>query len=293
MELLQLKYFYSAARYESITRAAQQYGIPQPAMSQTISRLEKELGTQLFDRKSNRLTLNENGKLFLKHVEAVLDNLSDGIMALKEKNGDIKGEISLLVLENRNMIIDWIVEFARLNPEVSFSICHNNIGDHSFNFDLCVSSRRMQPHLRKGIPLICEEIMLAVPYHHALAKNKSVTLNSLKDERFITLPSQYSLSQTVKEYCRAHGFEPKISIICDDPYYIRKYVSLGMGVSFVPSFSWQGLWNENVIFLPIQGEKFTRTTYLIWDDRRYMTKAVQQFRDYIIEKASDYHIYQG
>jgi len=288
MELLQLKYFYSAAKFESITKAAYQYGIPQPAMSQTISRLEKELGTQLFDRKSNRLTLNENGKLFFKYVEAVLDNLHDGVTALKEKTEHLKGEIRLLVLENRNMIIDWIVSFAKLNPEVSFSICHDNTREHNFKFDLCVSSRRMQPHLRAGVPLICEKIMLAITYQHTLAKNEFVTLDCLKDEHFITMPPHYSLSQTVQECCRAHGFEPDASIICDDPYYVRKYVSLGMGIAFVPSFSWQGLWSENIVLLPIQDEKFARTTHLLWDDQRYMTKAVEQFRDYIIDKASSF-----
>ena len=56
MELRQLRYFQKVAEMENITLAAKHFLIPQPSMSQTISRLEKELGTSLFDRK--------NGKLF-------------------------------------------------------------------------------------------------------------------------------------------------------------------------------------------------------------------------------------
>ena len=60
MELLQLRYFVTVAKMQSITKAANYYGIPQPAMSQTIARLEADLGgIRLFDRKNSRIYLNE------------------------------------------------------------------------------------------------------------------------------------------------------------------------------------------------------------------------------------------
>ena len=77
MELLQLRYFCTVAQYESITRAAEYYHIPQPAMSQTIARLEKELGIRLFDRKNGRLFLNDKGRIFLASVEKALDELDN------------------------------------------------------------------------------------------------------------------------------------------------------------------------------------------------------------------------
>ena len=68
MELLQLRYFQKVAEMESITKAAKYYLIPQPSMSQTISRLEKELNVKLFERKNGKLFLNEQGKTFLVYV---------------------------------------------------------------------------------------------------------------------------------------------------------------------------------------------------------------------------------
>ena len=66
MELLWLRYFETVARHESITQAAKEHFIPQPAMSQTISRLERELNVTLFDRKNRRIHLNDNGRRFLE-----------------------------------------------------------------------------------------------------------------------------------------------------------------------------------------------------------------------------------
>lgn len=54
MDLLQLRYFKTAAELQSMTRAAEFHMIPQPAMSQTIARLEKELGVKLFTREKTQ-----------------------------------------------------------------------------------------------------------------------------------------------------------------------------------------------------------------------------------------------
>ena len=65
MELLQLKYFYESANTESFTKTAQRHLIPVSSVSASIKRLEKELGCKLFDRTSNRIKLNQNGKRHL------------------------------------------------------------------------------------------------------------------------------------------------------------------------------------------------------------------------------------
>ena len=64
MELQQLKYFKSVAAIGKISDAAESLYISAPALSTSISRLEKELGTKLFDRTSNRITLNAQGQIF-------------------------------------------------------------------------------------------------------------------------------------------------------------------------------------------------------------------------------------
>lgn len=65
MDLLQLRYFHTVAKLGNITRAAEYYGIPQPAMSQMISRLERDLdGVKLFNRENNRIVLVQKDKCF-------------------------------------------------------------------------------------------------------------------------------------------------------------------------------------------------------------------------------------
>ena len=58
MELLQLRYFLTAAEYQHITKAAEHLQIAQPALSQAIHRLEAELGVPLFERATGKLSPN-------------------------------------------------------------------------------------------------------------------------------------------------------------------------------------------------------------------------------------------
>ena len=66
MELQQLKYFKAVAEVGKISDAAESLFISAPALSTSISRLEKELGVQLFDRTNNKISLNIQGQIFLK-----------------------------------------------------------------------------------------------------------------------------------------------------------------------------------------------------------------------------------
>ena len=76
MKLTQLQYFKTVAELGKISLAAKKLYVSPPALSIAITNLEKELGVQLFDRANNRITLNEQGKTYLRHVNQILGDLS-------------------------------------------------------------------------------------------------------------------------------------------------------------------------------------------------------------------------
>ena len=69
MELLQLKYFCHAAESENFSVTAKAFSIPASNISQTVKRLENELGTTLFTRNANRISLNAQGKEFYEAIK--------------------------------------------------------------------------------------------------------------------------------------------------------------------------------------------------------------------------------
>ena len=79
MDLLQLQYFCTIAQYENITRAAKALFVSQPNLSTSLSRLEDDLGVKLFERRRGKVSLTENGQLFLSYAERVLSELNAGM----------------------------------------------------------------------------------------------------------------------------------------------------------------------------------------------------------------------
>ena len=275
MEILQLKYFISAAEMSSFTAAAKKYGVPVSDISQTIKRLERELETQLFTRSANRVTLSAQGRVFLEGVRRSMTELDGACSRIRELSGGVCGEIRLLILANRRVVTDAIEQFRSLHPDVTFNLSHSphDGGD----FDIIISDERPKNGVYEENVLVEEEMLLAVS-EQCIPEDFDVSapsLSAFRDSRFITMPEQSSHCRITKALCKSFGFTPNIGIMCDDPYYIRKYVEMGLGVTLVPAFSWKGQFSEGTPMFRI-GD-FRRTTYLFNLPKSVLPYAAREF----------------
>lgn len=275
MELLQLTYFCDAAESENFTKTAQKFNVPASNISQTIHRLEKELGVSLFDRRANKAILNEAGRVFYNSVKSALTSIEEGKKKLGDLDDSASGEIKLLILTSRNIVAEAIGKFKEKYPNATFSVSHR-IENSAEEYDLVISDqppfgRQMQRRL-----LITDEMILAVKRNSEWDR-EDMSLPELSSARFISMYSSHSLYRITNKICSDSGFKPNIAIQSDDPYYMRKYVELGMGVAIVPSVSWRGLFSNDVVLRSIGG--FTRETYLYSDPEKYMPTVVRLFLD--------------
>ena len=282
MELLQLRYFLTVARMLNISRAAQYHMIPQPAMSQTISRLEKELGKPLFNRYKNKLTLTQEGQAFLQSVSASVTRLDAAVQGMHQDDGPLRGEITLLVRQHRQTMVDCIVAFRKEYPDVSFRIFHVDNRNDFQDYDLCISSTPPAGEYTHSKCLITEKLQLMVAATHPMASKSQVAFEELKDEDFALLDQNNSLWENTMYLCHQSGFEPRISMICGDLHCMIKYVAAGMAVTLGPEVSWRGIKNDSVVFVPtVPGE--TRSTYVFWDEKKTHSKLHQKFLGFLVE----------
>lgn len=279
MEILQLKYFCDAAEGENFSHTAHKYDVPPSNISQTVHRLEDELGFKLFDRSANRITLNEPGRRFYVKVKAALRMLDDACRELSDMSENVQTEIRLKVCTNRRIVTKAIEEFKKLYPDVNFTLSHNYSDEGEFDLiisDIAPDEKNMTKQL-----LITEKILVAAKKDNPVTKMKISDIASLKNERFISMPDKSSLCRLTEEICKRADFEPNIVIKSDDPYYVRRYIELGLGIAFVPAFSWQGQFSHEILCMDICD--FFRDTYVFADSKRYMSKAVAKFRDILFE----------
>ncbi|MBO5454327.1 MAG: LysR family transcriptional regulator [Clostridia bacterium] len=281
MELLQLKYFCHAAETQNFSKTAKEFEVPASNISQMIHRLEKELETTLFDRSANRVQLNEKGTAFYKKVKEALICLDEAQRIALDHN-ETGGEIHLRICTNRRLITDVIGQFRKLFPKVTFVLNFDNSSDNSLDdFDLLISEDVDDSNLEK-IKLIDEKILLAVENK----QSKYVNKKDFSNLKFITMSKGSSIHKITRNICNLQGFEPNIVIQSDDPFYLRKYVSLGLGVAFFPEKSWKGQFADNVKLMDVTD--FKRSTYVFRHKNRYMTKPLKAFLEMLIIGAKKY-----
>lgn len=270
MELLQLTYFCDAAECENFSRTAERFGVPTSNISQSVKRLETELGVKLFLRQSNRVTLSEEGRVFYKDSKRALCALDDARTHLSELSDEVRGEIRISIRSNRRIATLAIEKYKRLYPGVQIVVSHG-APRTNVEYDFIISSDGNLHGHGVGRLILTERILLATDATSHLAAFDRVDVSSLSDERFVSFAEGSSLSKLTESICRGAGFIPNVAISTDDPYYVRKYVEMGLGIALVPEISWRGLFSERIKLIDIGS--YTRNTYLYVSDGHTASRA--------------------
>ena len=279
MELLQLRYFVSAAETENFSKTAKEYLVPPSNISQTVKRLEKELGCTLFERSVNKITLNKEGKQFYDAVKKALAGIDGAKDALDGIKNEIGGEIKLSICADRRLVTTAIQRFTEKYPSVSFIISHREMPDSDIIISDTITS---QSGYTKQL-LTEEEILLASSKELNLKQgNDTENAKVLENLNYITMPSDTSLYRYTKSICEKYGFEPDITIITDDPFYIRKYVEMGLGAAFVPAVSWQGQFDKSIKFYSVGNT--VRYTYVYRKNTCRSDITVREFCKCLLEE---------
>jgi DNA-binding transcriptional LysR family regulator len=282
MELLQLRYFLTVASHLNISHAAREHMIPQPAMSKTISKLEKELGTPLFNREKGRLSLTEKGESFYRSVSVALSGLDNALADLSQSDAPLGGEIRLLVRQHRRTVVDCISEFKAYYPQVSFRLFYDKEPHLIKKSDLCISCESPDKWFDASQCLITEKLKLFLSRKHPLANRKRVSFEALKNEEFALLERNSFLWKQTQLLCQKAGFEPRVSFLCGDLYCLTKYIETGLAVTVGPEQSWAGLEGENTLFVNTAPE-VTRSTFLFWNSAITPSRQSLVFRDFLTE----------
>jgi DNA-binding transcriptional LysR family regulator len=278
MELLQLRYFCDAAQTQNFSKTAKKYLVPTSNISQSIKRLEKELGCELFEHRTNRVILNDDGKKFFSSVAQALNILDGAKDDIVGNTDDIRGEIKLICGCNRKNVTEAIEIFKHQYPQVNLTIYHNIDADK--NFDILISDICPYEYGNRTL-IIDEEICIAMHKSNPLADKAISSVNQLEQERFITMSGDSSIHRILIKSCADAGFTPNIAIQTDDPFYLRKYIELGLGIAFVPALSWQGLFSNKIVLKSVKNIR--RKTFAYVPKTKSTKRSVEAFLNILID----------
>ena len=284
MDLFQLETFLAVAREGSFSRAAKKLFRTQPAISQTVRKLEVEVGEPLFDRSSREGILTDAGRVLLDYAQRLLNTRSEALLALDELRELQAGKLSIAANEFTCLyLLPVLNEFRRLHPLVKITI-QRSLGSRipgellSHNAELGVLSFRPEDPLLRAIVVYRDELAFVVPKDHPLAGAKQVSVRQLGAEYFVAhnVPSPYR--DKVLETFRRRRVPLHMPVELPTIEAIKKFVAAGNGVALIPLICVEPeLARGELVRVPARELRFDRKLRLVYRRHASLSHAAQAF----------------
>ncbi|GAC1701029.1 MAG: LysR substrate-binding domain-containing protein [Candidatus Limnocylindrales bacterium] len=242
MELHQLRYFVAVAEHRHFTRAAADLGVAQPSVSKQIRRLEAEIGDPLFDRRAGGVALTDAGAVLLPWAKRVLADLDAARAEVAGLATLEKGRLSVGATPSISTVLlpPVLAEFHRAHPGISLAVHEAGSRDlvrllEAGDLDLALVVLPV-PHddLLATTAVLREDLVLAVPAGHALAKRRSVRIAELRGVPLVMFREGYDLRTTTIAACEAAGFHPVFAVEGAEMDGVLRMTAAGIGVAVVP-----------------------------------------------------------
>lgn len=283
MELLQLRYFCVVAKHQNMTKAAAELMISQPALSKTISALEKELGTPLFVRRNRSIFLNRAGEILYQKIDQSINLIDDTVSEIRELSNEPFGNVRLLVLSASSYMPGFYIAFHQRYPFIKLQLSNYIRYEHMFMYDcdFCITADAGFTPLAGNcvVPILTERFVLAVQKQHPLAGRGSIHLKEAAPYPFVASNRREDL----EFYCLKAGFRPNIIAECDNGTTYEAFLRGGVGISVVPEITLGSVLPEDIVCIPLTYPVIERTISLTYDSRRRMSNAGQLFLQFCME----------
>ena len=287
MELLQLKYFKTVAEIGKISEAAEVLFISSPALSTSISRLEKELGVQLFDRTNHRIILNQQGQIFLRYVNQIFSNLECAKTELRQSLMLQGKHISLASVASTQWV-DLITAFSQEYPHFTLS-CTNvkrselsSMGLASQHNFLLASEEDIPQYYDselESVALFNDHPVVMVHPDHPIAQKKSVSLEDLQNETIFLPMRNYSLYEHLVKLFNTVG----VPFPAGNAYShlaMQQMVAQGLGIAFATAHTSRTP-SLPLRYIPIKNSYQPWTCRLYWRKNHHFTQDEAEFKSFV------------
>jgi DNA-binding transcriptional LysR family regulator len=284
MDLAQLEVFVAVAQEGRFSRAAEKLHRTQSAISQTIRKLEDEIGEPLFDRSSREGRLTDVGRLLQDHAEKLLNLRQGAHQALLELRELQQGKLSIAANEFTALyLLPVLAEFRRLHPMIKIAVQRTlgrNIPEDVLrhNCELGVLTYDPQiPQLRSAV-VYQDELVLVVPPNHPLAGEPQVSIQQLGAESFVAHNVSSPYREKVIEAFKRHKTPLHMDIELPTLQAIKNFVAAGNGVAFLPEISVENeLARGELRRIPVKELRLHRKLRLVYRKAASISHAARAF----------------
>ena len=278
--LRQLEIFLATARYENISRAADDLSLSQSAASSALKDLESRYDTQLFDRVGKRLKLNSQGIALRPIAEGMLHQAGE-LEAMLQSDGPI-GSLSIgaTMTIGNYLAIPMIAEYRRQHPDIAVTLHVANtehIVNEVLNYEMDVGLIEGEyRHDDLVINSWCDdELVVFCSPSHELADAATISDEDLLRAKWILREQGSGTRQTFDRAMQGLLNDIDVYMELEHTEGIKRAVEAGMGVSCLSRIALLDAFSRgSLVELPVGHRNFQRQLYVLTRKGRYMSAGI-------------------
>lgn len=284
MDLLQLEHFLAVVDERTFTRAAERVGRTQPAISQSIKKLEEEVGAPLFARDVHEVSLTEAGRVLVDYARRMVRARDDAMRDLGSLKALKSGTLTIAAHESAAVYLlpEPLRRFVSQYPDVKIGIFRSRLTDiprQVLDREVDLGFVKEEPgfHDLKWVEVHADEMVLISAPHHPLAARSHVRVRDLGTEHFVVHHLCSSTEQKILKLFEEHRTTCRIVAELWSFENIKNFVQAEVGLAIVPRVTVQDeLAEGRLVQIPVAELKMPRRTLMIFREQGYVSDAAQE-----------------
>ena len=284
MDLFQLETFLAVAQEGGFSRAAKKLFRTQPAVSQTVRKLEMEVGEALFDRSSREGVLTDAGRVLQQYAQKLINMREEARGALDELRQLQAGKLTIAANEFTSLyLLPLLDEFRRLCPMIKVTVLRSlasrlteELANH--NAELGVLTFRPDDPVVRSIVVYRDDLAFVLPPSHPLAGKKEISIKELGAECFVAhnVPSPYRVK--VIETFKRKRVPLHMDVELPSIEAIKKFVAKRNGVALLPAICVQDeIDRGELVGSRVPELEFERKLRIVYRKNASLSHAAQAF----------------
>lgn len=298
------EYIYAVYTEGSFVKAAQKLFVTQPALSTAVKKLEKRIGSPVFDRSSSPVRLTPVGEIYIEAVERLRILEQNTLNQINSVNGLKAGKLTLggSNFYASYVVPDMIAKFSEAYPQIHIELVEGTSREleeklFAEEIDILIDNCCLEESVYDKIVVSDERLVLAVPKAYEvngrleeyrlemyelqsgrLDEKKALPLQELDQVPFILLKEGNDLNRRAEKIFSNHNYRPKVVLQPDQLMTAFHIACKGVGVTFVSDSLIKNIAYEAPLnYYRIDDRLAFRSMYKYWKRSKYLTRAMEEF----------------
>ncbi|CAM4515501.1 LysR family transcriptional regulator [Paenibacillus macerans] len=284
---LSLKVFITVAEKQNFTRAAEALHMTQPAVSQHIGALERQLGTKLLERSNKFVRLNKAGEIVYHHAREISGLYGRMQYLIDDLKHTAYGNLSIgaSYTYGEYVLPHVVAEMMKLYPGIRPAITIGNsreieakVGGHEL--DIGIIEGEFRDAQFRIEPIADDAMVIVIPAGHKAAGRVGLKFSDLREETWIIREPGSGTREATDKMFVEQGFYPERLMEFGSTQIIKESVEAGLGISFLSRAAVRKEIALGTLREPdVEGFPFTRKFSLITRTAPFYTKAMEVFME--------------